>query len=117
MNFVDAEFDATGAAVRLDRTQLPLARTRPGEAGRPVILGIRPEDLELGSQPDLALDVDGIEALGADTVVHGRLGSGAKLSVRLDGARLPRSGDRLSLQVEPINLHLFSMVDGRRMPD
>jgi sn-glycerol 3-phosphate transport system ATP-binding protein len=117
MNFVDAELDAAGTAVRLDGLLLPLPRPRPEEAGRSIILGIRPEDLQLGPQPDLTLEVDGIEALGADTVVHGRLASGAKLSVRLDGARLPRSGERLSLQVEPISLHLFSMVDGRRLPD
>ena len=59
-----------------------------------------------------------VEALGADTFVHGQLASGAELvTVRLDGAARPRPGDLLPLALPAGALHLFDVADGRRLPD
>jgi sn-glycerol 3-phosphate transport system ATP-binding protein len=119
MSFVDARLGADGSTVDLGGSVLRLPRPLPGAAGRPVVLGIRPEHLRpaSGEGAALALTVEWVEALGADTVAHGRLPSGAGLAVRLDGACRPRPGDVLPLALEPQNLHLFSVEDGRRLPD
>ena len=118
MNFLEARVTADGTAVEVGPTRLTLARPHPGEAGKPVVVGLRPEHLRPSSKGNgLPLRVQGTEALGADTVVHGHLPSGAPLSARLDGDRLPHPGDQLSVEVEPGNVHLFSTVDGRRLAD
>jgi sn-glycerol 3-phosphate transport system ATP-binding protein len=118
MNFVEAALAADGTAVQLDGVRLPLAGRRPPADGGEVLVGIRPEHLRRAvAEPSFSLSVEGVEALGADTLAHGRLASGAALSVRLEGKELPQPGDRLDLTVEPGDLHVFSMVDGRRLSD
>ena len=52
--------------------------------------------------------VDFVEALGADTLVHGHLGSArANLTIRLPGSTRVASGDSVPLVVPPERLHLF----------
>jgi sn-glycerol 3-phosphate transport system ATP-binding protein len=118
MNFVEARVDDTGAAVALDGATLPLPEPRPVEAGRQVVVGLRPEHLR--PAPDgraaLVVEVSWIEALGADTVAHARLASGAPLAVRLDGTRLPQPGELLPLALAGHDLHLFDPQSGRRLP-
>jgi sn-glycerol 3-phosphate transport system ATP-binding protein len=107
------------------------AVTLTGEAGRPVMLGVRPEHLVVGDGAgigDIPLRVELIEALGADTVVHGRLGedgdlaedrvrSAADLLVRLPGSARVRAGDRLHVAITPGEVHLFDRDTGRRIED
>jgi sn-glycerol 3-phosphate transport system ATP-binding protein len=123
MNLLDAEISPDGAAVTTGTTRLALPAPRPERAGRAVTLGLRPEHLHLsepGQQPEgdrgLALETVLVEALGADTVVHGRLlGSGRDLTARLPGTARARAGDRLPLTIGPAHLHLFDPADGRRI--
>jgi sn-glycerol 3-phosphate transport system ATP-binding protein len=123
MNFLAARLSPDGAAAVLaDGTGLALPDPRPGEGGRDVVVGLRPEHLREGGRPGepapLLLAVESVEALGADTIVHGRLGGGEPLAARLDGSVHPRAGDRLPLAPVPGALHLFDPAgDGRRLPD
>ena len=80
MNFLDAEISADGASVLVGERRLDLAEPRPREAKRPITLGLRPEHLvpdEASEEAALHLEVELVEALGADTVVHGRMVGGA----------------------------------------
>ena len=64
----------------------------------------------------LEIEVLLIEALGADTVVHGRVaGDEAMLTVRLAGTAAVAEGDRLGVVPDPARLHLFDAGDGRRL--
>ncbi|MBM3564738.1 MAG: sn-glycerol-3-phosphate ABC transporter ATP-binding protein UgpC, partial [Alphaproteobacteria bacterium] len=73
MNMLPGRIGADGRSLELaGGVRLPLAA--PRESGRAVVLGIRPEHLEQGPGGALTLKADMIEALGADTVVHGRVG-------------------------------------------
>src|SRR3546814_12396821 len=79
-------------------------RARGGE-GRPVTVGIRPEHLSLAAGTEgertVSLSVELVEALGADTVVHGRIGGeGDAVRARLPGNVSVRAGDRLDLRSE-----------------
>jgi sn-glycerol 3-phosphate transport system ATP-binding protein len=88
-------------------------------SGRPVTVGIRPEHLLPASVPGpttLILAIDLVEALGADTLAHGRLGvSGASLLARLPGNSAVKAGDRLSFTVAPGELHLFDADTGKAL--
>jgi sn-glycerol 3-phosphate transport system ATP-binding protein len=85
-----------------------------------VTLGLRPEHLGVaGDGPaPLSLAVEWSEALGADTIVHGRLADGTGLTARVPGSLAPAAGDRLPLAPAPGALHLFDAATGRRLePD
>jgi sn-glycerol 3-phosphate transport system ATP-binding protein len=118
MNLLDAMLADDGREVIVDGASLPLPQPCPSHAGRPVILGLRPEHLApgAGEGAGLPLDVALVEMLGADAVVHGQLSDrGAPLTARLDGTSRVASGDRLRLMVEPRHLHLFDPLNGRRI--
>jgi len=122
MNFMPAEIAPDALSARLPgglTTPLPQGLAR-GHGGRKVTLGVRPEHLHLGPpQPGdvaLPLDIDLVEALGADTVVHGRVAdSDAELLARLPGSAQVAAGQRLTLYPHAAELHLFDPATGRRL--
>ncbi len=87
-------------------------------AGQGLTAGLRPEALHIAGESPLQLDVTGIEYLGADALVHGRLGL-APLILRVPGQSLPEQGSRIPLAFAPRDLHLFDATNGRRvaLPD
>ena len=118
MNFLPGRIAAGGDAVELPGGEM-LAYDGPvGVAGRAVTVGIRPEHLT--PAPDapagraLHVTADLVEALGADTLVHGRLGGvDEAILARLPGGATTRAGDRLLLAVPPDALHLFDAETGK----
>jgi sn-glycerol 3-phosphate transport system ATP-binding protein len=96
--------------------QFGLPQSFSGLAGRQMILGIRPEHVELArDRPMFNLAVDFVEALGADTLVHGHLGADAPLTVRLPGITRVAAGDVVPLAVLPQHLHFFDAQSGVRL--
>ncbi len=73
--------------------------TGAGHAGAvPWEAGVRPEDLRCSAdQACLDLLIDATEQLGSDTVVHGSLPDGQRLTVRLPGQQPSGVGQRLGL--------------------
>jgi sn-glycerol 3-phosphate transport system ATP-binding protein len=63
----------------------------------------------------LKLKVVLVEALGADTLVYGRLGAtGETLIARVPGTVKVAMGDALSLRVAAQDLHVFDRATGKR---
>jgi sn-glycerol 3-phosphate transport system ATP-binding protein len=104
----------SGGSVKPRDVKLP-------DAGRKVLLGIRPEHLApvQDLNADLKLAVAAVETLGADTLAHGRLasaeGTGGELVARLPGTSAVKPGDVLPLAVEPGMVHLFDRETGKRI--
>ncbi|MFG1204127.1 ATP-binding cassette domain-containing protein [Xanthobacter aminoxidans] len=86
--------------------------------GRPVLVGIRPEEVA-GGRPDgdglaLGFTPDTVEPMGAEVLLVGRLVTGAAFSVRT----LPASfalGTRLDFHCPAQRLHLFDPGSGERI--
>jgi sn-glycerol 3-phosphate transport system ATP-binding protein len=122
MNFLPAVLTAEGVELRGGH-KVPLSNgtgsNGTGSAGRDVTLGIRPEHLthETGQGiGDIAVQVELVEALGADTVVHARLASsGDPLLARLPGSAHVKTGDTLHFAITPGEVHLFDRESGRRL--
>ncbi len=83
--------------------------------GRPVLFGVRPEHLEPCSESDalLTMDVDLVEPLGADTLVYGHVGEGARIAARLHGSAIETG--RLPLRYDPAAVHYFERESGKRL--
>jgi sn-glycerol 3-phosphate transport system ATP-binding protein len=101
-----------------DGVELPGGVTLPlaggAEAGRPVVAGVRPENVEPVGGGPIELTADMVEVLGADQIAH----------LKADGidlpARLPRHtriapGDRIRVAVDPAAIRLFDPESGRAL--
>ncbi|GLQ10519.1 ABC transporter ATP-binding protein [Devosia yakushimensis] len=85
--------------------------------GQAVVLGIRPEHVNLGAQPgqnQLEVEVIVVEPTGTETllnVAHGALSMLAVFKQRLDLG----PGDRITLSIDPNLVHLFDKTTGKRL--
>ena len=122
MNFLPAEVAGDGAILQVGQgAPIRLANGGlQGQGGRRVILGVRPEHLHAAgdAQATLALKVQMVETLGADTLAHGSLGGeGDDLTLRVPGTTKLSEGDTLALVADPGALHLFDPESGQRIAD
>jgi ABC-type sugar transport system ATPase subunit len=106
-------FEADGGGFRL---RLPDGLAPAGiEAGRAVLLGIRPEDLHPAREPaGFEAVVEEIEPLGHEALVSVRAGSTA-LTLRGEAGLAARLGQPLRCAVEPGGLHWFDLDTGNRI--
>jgi sn-glycerol 3-phosphate transport system ATP-binding protein len=117
MNFLDGRIEGGGHQLRVANVMnvtLPGAGL-PGQEGRNITVGIRPEHFKTDSGANLPeLLVDLVEPLGAQTLVEVRLGNKV-VTVSLDGAAAIKPGDRLPLAVDPDKIHLFDVETESRL--
>jgi multiple sugar transport system ATP-binding protein len=86
-------------------------------SGRPVVLGLRPESLELAGE-GVAARVDAVEELGADAYLFCTAeleGQSVRLVARVDARKVPDRGDRVALRPLPDEAHLFDAETGERL--
>ena len=116
MNFLRGAVDQQ--QLRLSDTQpLPLPAGRLVE-GQEVVVGVRPEHLEIctPNEAQLTLTVQDLERLGADTIAYGQIYAGSELfAARLPGSRTLHSGELLPLRLSDSALHLFDAATGQRL--
>ncbi len=93
--------------------------------GKPVILGLRPEDFyEAPRGPDwqpVAFTVVAVEALGAELVLVGQIGAPGRPATPEIAARVSRhfsaeSGQQVALFLDPHPMHLFDAATARLIP-
>jgi sn-glycerol 3-phosphate transport system ATP-binding protein len=113
MNFVPAR--RVGDAVDLgEGVQVPLPAELRGNAPEAITVGVRPEHLLPAADGLFRIKVETIEALGADSLVHGAFGAGT-LVVRVDGHETPTAGDALAFTPMPGKLFFFDTASGKRL--
>ena len=112
MNFLPAVL--LDGAVRFASGQLIELRDgrRATVSGHAVTIGIRPEHVVL-APGGLPLDVDLIEPLGSETLVHGRLADGTPLLCKLQGAA--PVAELVAVALDPAALHVFDAATGVRI--
>ena len=122
INFFAATVSATGA-VTLDASGVTLSLPAPLAArveplrGRPVTVGIRPEDLRLvpaGAGGSLPAQVEVREPLGNEVLVHWRAAVGELVS-RVPGQIAPEVGATAQLHFAFEKLHLFDPAGERAL--
>jgi sn-glycerol 3-phosphate transport system ATP-binding protein len=116
MNLLSGTVSADGSALSDDRLAVRLPAPVPALAGRQVVLGLRPEQLQLGGDA-LQVDVEMVESLGADHLIHARAGR-CDLVVRAGDAPMPAAGARIGLGFATGAVHWFDPVSAQRItPD
>jgi multiple sugar transport system ATP-binding protein len=104
----------TNGSVRFGDVTVPLSSAGQGRAE--IVLGLRPEALELADR-GVAADVEVVEEVGADAHVFCAAevaGKRLKLVARTDAKRAPTRGERVYLRPLPDEAHLFDVESGFR---
>jgi multiple sugar transport system ATP-binding protein len=126
-----AEFRIQDGHAVLGQARLPLSTAGlsalSAESADRVVVGFRPESLDLASEHDpgaFPVDVELVEELGSDAFLHGALPDAPQeagaladnIVARVDPASPPPGGTRVHLRIQPGKEHLFSATTGRRLP-
>ncbi|MEH6402077.1 MAG: sn-glycerol-3-phosphate import ATP-binding protein UgpC [Sneathiella sp.] len=120
MNLIRKKVSEDGSSITIaDGIELELGNTNlKSHKGEDVMLGVRPEHLELapGADNALPLTVTLVEHLGADTLVHGHFGKDqTDLTLRLNGVQSVKSGDVLPVSITKDNIHIFDLKTEKRI--
>lgn len=126
MNFLDGAIESTGGGyvfiaegLRLtlpDRPEWQLAHSH----GRPVSLGIRPEDIEVAHDQDAydgnaaLFQLDVLEPMGHEVVLYASSGA-HNLVARVEPQPLPEPGQSISLGFDSSRFHLFDLQTGETL--
>ncbi|HYM83612.1 MAG TPA: sn-glycerol-3-phosphate ABC transporter ATP-binding protein UgpC [Candidatus Dormibacteraeota bacterium] len=116
MNFIDVTLSGAGDGAVLEAPNIriplpPRLRDAVGPTtGRKLVLGIRPEHLELASDGastgTIESEADVVEYLGAEELIHADV-SGLDLVALISSDNRVQPDDRLVLTARPEKLHLF----------
>ena len=110
MNLLDGRADGS----RFTVNGVTLALPHPAPRSGPLLLGVRPEHAAV-ADAGWALQVELVEMLGAERLVHGRLGD-TPFTLRVDATLVPpRPGGTLYLQVAAHHLHWFDRDTQQRV--
>lgn len=115
MNLLRGQLSETGRQIQIGQTQvsLPLVHSEAERvAYRELILGIRPEHLFIG-MPGLPLEVQLVESLGADLLVHG-VCDGQPVVIRTPTGTAVETGQLTSVGFAADAIHWFDPQTGKR---
>ena len=113
MNFLAADAVGAGAhgvelAVDQGRARIAAHVMAPAtKYGAPLVAGLRPEHLSPAEGGPLAARAETSEILGAETIIHGVLQSGERLSASVRGLRRVNPGEPIRFRIDPIDVHVF----------
>ncbi|MFY0310615.1 sn-glycerol-3-phosphate import ATP-binding protein UgpC [Leisingera sp. D0M16] len=111
MNFFPAELSG-GQAALPGGGVLPVASAHSGTA----TLGLRPEHLMEDASGPIAIEVELLEQLGANTLIHGRLpGTEHAITASVPGHANDGTGSIRRFAVAPELTHLFDAATGKRL--
>ncbi len=118
MNFLRGVLtsDAGRPALKVGGVSIPLASPLVSLHERPVVIGVRPEHVEISDDPGapFAAQVDLVEPMGVTTLVHARIADEDVKILSLDRPRLS-TGAPIRLKLLPDRLHLFDAATEARL--
>jgi multiple sugar transport system ATP-binding protein len=118
MNFLSGVLTATeaGSAIRIAGAVMPMGTSAVGLKELPIILGIRPEHIEITDHPNAPIEarVDLIEPMGATTLVHASF-AGGNLKIFSVGPPRLKPGASIRLRFPEDRLHLFDAASEARI--
>jgi len=124
MNFIDTTIRDGGATLAASKFSLPVpASLKPLTAafdGQKVMVGVRPEHIldpsipTRGEKAKLEAEVEVIEPLGDEVIVHARVGDDL-LVYKVEPQLTPEVGQKLEIGVELDRLHLFDAETEKRL--
>ncbi len=106
----------SGRAVFSNGSHLPLPEhLRPSASeGRPILYGVRPQDLTPGEAEGLACSIQVVEPTGSETLIHGLVGDDAVCVAVNERPRI-EAGATVHLVPRPDRARIFDATSGMRL--
>ena len=94
----------------------PMNLLKHSPNGKPgLILGIRPEHIDLVEAGGVEFKIETVELLGAERLLHGKVGN-ENVTVRVEEGRpFPKSGETARISAREDRLHWFNAETGKRV--
>ena len=89
------------------RVPVPPGRPTALDDGQPVVVGVRPEHLELAADGPSSTKVRAVEWLGHECLVFGTIGEAPVVVRQVGHGRASTAGGTTRLAVDPADVHLF----------
>ncbi|MGB7449092.1 MAG: sn-glycerol-3-phosphate ABC transporter ATP-binding protein UgpC [Ornithinimicrobium sp.] len=110
----------TDGGLKFGESVFPVERDVLAKTGKEVVLGVRPEDLDIDdSGRGITVEVDLVEELGADAYVYGELPGASATDkpfiARVDGRTPPKKGEQVHFIAKQDHVHLFDPESGERL--
>jgi len=119
MNTLPGTFTTEGGAPAIvtgeSRFPVPKGLTTRLEEGQPVVVGARPEHLEVSAEGSIVHKVRAVEWLGHECLVLGTVGENP-VTVRQVGMSPSEAESTIRLSVDPADVHLFDPDTTDRLP-
>ena len=113
MNLIKGRVSSDGRGFETGASTVTLPVGAGALASRDLVLGLRPEHLHPGGV-GAPFEVDTVESLGADHLIHGRL-AGQPAIVRVGDVATPAPGSTISLGFAPEAVHWFDLTTTQRV--
>jgi ABC-type sugar transport system ATPase subunit len=120
MNFIHGTLVSSGTQFAFTGPDLtiPLADLQDGVTDREVVLGIRPQDLELVGEKD-SLTARGqvwvVELVGSEKLVEVELGERRRVTVQVRADKPVHVDEPVGVRVDPKRVHIFDAKDGHTL--
>ncbi len=119
MNLFDGHVVDEHGAIQVEASDFAVSLPKEAEAaarqycGRPVVLGLRPEDLDFATDGPATIDaqVRVVEHLGAETLIHVSTGS-QTLTMKASGTMGTRVNEPVKIAVKANRVYLFDKETG-----
>ena len=102
-------------SVRVDSVDIALPEVREGSADTELVLGVRPEHIELSDDAPLRAEVVDAEYMGTTQIVTLNTATGTSMKARIQAHIHVRPGESTGLKFRPGQLSLFDGVSGRAL--
>ena len=102
-------------SVRVDNVDIALPEIREGREDTELLLGVRPEHIELSSDAPLRAEVVDAEYLGTTQIVTLNTATGTRLKARIPADIHVQPGEHTGLSLQPGLLSLFDRASGRAL--
>jgi len=113
MNVIEGVLRKSASHVEALGQRWPIATLPEGKEGQAVKYGIRPEHIHVGSE-GIAAEVVVVEPMGAEAELIVKVGD-TPFTVKTHGRSGARPGERISLQPDAHDAHVFDAASGRRI--
>ncbi|MGA0883993.1 MAG: sugar ABC transporter ATP-binding protein, partial [Candidatus Nanopelagicales bacterium] len=104
--------DLTENGTSIGDFDVPVSREAKSATNNQILVGVRPEEFEIGSS-GIPFIVNLVEELGADAFVYGKIeGTDTDIVARVKGNDRYRAGTQL--RAKPSKVHLFSAIGDQK---